>query len=411
MNFKLKSPYSNNESLIIFYSNLKNGQRFVYSTGERISPKLWDPLNQYPVKTKIRINLLKCNSVRSQLDRYTSAFREFESISQSLNEPLTKEKIRSYFDQTFKNIRKKNDFYLVFDEFSDLNTRLGVWTQSTQSRYRTIKKDLLNFDKINGPSTFDGIDLIWYASFKSYCEQVKKHSVNTFGRNIGLVKTFLNYALREKYTLNDKFKLFKAKREITNQVVLSKSEVLKLYHFDFTKNTKLEKVRDVFVFGCLTGMRYSDFKRVQRENIENSTITLRETKDKSKTLKIPLVALSRGILEKYNYKLPVISDQKFRNYIKEACKIVGFKDPVVKSSRIGNKVINETFKKYERISTHTARRSFITNMINAGVPNKVIMGITGHKSIVTFHNYYKPNEANTTRFMQNVWDKQLKIVS
>ena len=42
------------------------------------------------------------------------------------------------------------------------------------------------------------------------------------------------------YPKNDKFKLFKAKREVTNQVVLSKSEVLKLYHFDFTKNTKLE---------------------------------------------------------------------------------------------------------------------------------------------------------------------------
>ena len=74
--------------------------------------------------------------------------------------------------------------------------------------------------------------------------------------------------------MNDKFKLFKAKREITDQVVLSKSEVLKLYHFDFTKNTKLEKVRDVFVFGCLTGMRYSDYKRVQRENIENDTTVI-----------------------------------------------------------------------------------------------------------------------------------------
>ena len=62
MNFKLKSPHSNNESLIIFYSNLKNSQRFVYSTGERISPKLWDTLNQYPIKTKIRIDLLKCNA-------------------------------------------------------------------------------------------------------------------------------------------------------------------------------------------------------------------------------------------------------------------------------------------------------------------------------------------------------------
>ena len=411
MNFKLKSPNSKNESLIIFYSNLKNGQRFVYSTGERVSPKLWDPINQYPIKTKARIESIKCNSVRSQLERYTSVYREFESISHSLNEPLTKEKIRSYFDQTFKNIRKRNDFYLVFDEFSDLNTKLGVWTKSTQSRYRTIKKDLLNFDKINGPSRFESIDLIWYASFKSYCEGVKKHSVNTFGRNVGLIKTFLNYALREKYTLNDKFKLFKAKREVTDQVVLSKSEVLKLYHFDFSKSSKLERVRDVFVFGCLTGMRYSDFMRVQRENIQNETITLREVKDKSKTLKIPLVDISRAILEKYDYELPVISDQKFRNYIKEACKRVGFTQEVVKSIRIGNKVFNQTLKKYERISTHTARRSFITNMINAGVPNKVIMGITGHKSIVTFQNYYKPNETNTIRFMQNVWNNKLKVVS
>ena len=54
MNFKLKSPHSNNESLIIFYANLKNRQRFVYSTGEKISPKLWDPLIQYPIRTKVR---------------------------------------------------------------------------------------------------------------------------------------------------------------------------------------------------------------------------------------------------------------------------------------------------------------------------------------------------------------------
>tara|TARA_B100002019_G_scaffold37535_1_gene31401 strand:+ start:941 stop:2176 length:1236 start_codon:yes stop_codon:yes gene_type:complete len=411
MNFKLKSPHSNNESLIIFYTNLKNGQRFVYSTGEKINPKLWDPLNQYPIKTKIRIDLLKCNAVKSQLERYTKAFREFQAHSASLDGIMTKEDIRSYFDQIFKKIRKQNDFYLIFDQFTELNTRLGVWVPSTQSRYQTIKKDLLGFDKINGPTSFRRIDLLWYASFKSYCEEVKQHSINTFGRNVGLIKTFLNYALREKYTLNDKFKLFKAKREVTDQVVLSKSEVLKLYHYDFSKSPKLERVRDVFVFGCLTGMRYSDFKRVQRENIQNDTITLREVKDKSKTLKIPLVALSRAILEKYDYTLPIISDQKFRNYIKEACKIVGFTQEVVKSIRIGNKVFNKTLKKYERISTHTARRSFITNMINAGVPNKVIMGITGHKSIVTFQNYYKPNENNTIRFMKNVWDNKLKVVS
>jgi hypothetical protein len=76
MNFKLKSTHSNNESLIIFYTNLKNGQRFVYSTGEKISPKLWDPLNQYPIRTKVRTDNLKCNAVKSQLERYTKAFRD-----------------------------------------------------------------------------------------------------------------------------------------------------------------------------------------------------------------------------------------------------------------------------------------------------------------------------------------------
>ncbi len=80
----------------------------------------------------------------------------------------------------------------------------------------------------------------------------------------------------------------KPRVEVTDQVVLTKSEVLKLYHYDFSKSPKLERVRDVFVFGCLTGMRYSDFKRVQRENaFENGTITLREVKISLRRLKYP----------------------------------------------------------------------------------------------------------------------------
>ena len=185
------------------------------------------PLNQYPIKTKIRIDLLKCNAVKSQLERYIKTYREYESIAHSLNESLTKEKIRSYFDQSFKNIRKKNNFYLIFDQFTDLNTRLGVWVPSTQSRYQTIKKDLINFDKINGPSSFNSIDMVWFASFKSYCEEIKRHSVNTFGRNLGLIKTFLNYALRDK---------FKSEIEELGFSVDHKTSSQKFVYFDCTKN-------------------------------------------------------------------------------------------------------------------------------------------------------------------------------
>ena len=78
MNFKLKSPHSNNESLIIFYANLKNRQRFVYSTGEKISPKLWDPLIQYPIRTKVRTeNYYFLRGGRKSRHRYSDFFDFF----------------------------------------------------------------------------------------------------------------------------------------------------------------------------------------------------------------------------------------------------------------------------------------------------------------------------------------------
>ena len=250
----------------------------------------------------------------------------------------------------------------------------------------------------------------WYANFKHYCETVKKHNVNTFGRNIGLIKTFLNYALENQYTKNDTYKKFKIKREVTPQVVLTHEEIMQLYKFVF-QHSKLERVRDVFVFGCLTGMRYSDFKRVSRSNIQNDFILLRETKDKSKHLTIPLTSISKSILKKYDYKLPTISDQKFRDYLKEACKAVGFTQMVTSTKRIGNDIIKLKQPKYERISTHTARRSFVTVMLNKGIPPKAIMSITGHKSIKTFNSYYRPTVTDSQKFMKQVWsDKSvLKI--
>ena len=71
--------------------------------------------------------------------------------------------------------------------------------------------------------------------------------------------------------------------------------------------------------------------------------------------------------------------------------------------RIGKDIIEEISPFYERISSHTARRSFITVMKNKRVPDKVIMEITGHKSLEVFNKYYKPNDEQKTEFMQEVW--------
>ena len=150
-------------------------------------------------------------------------------------------------------------------------------------------------------------------------------------------------------------------------------------------------------------MRYSDFKRLKAANIEGELIKIREVKDKTKFLQIPIVKTVRVILEKYDMNLPLISEQKFREYLKEVFKLAGFNDTKIKETKIGKIVQEKEVPMYELISTHTARRSFITHMLNTGVPAKAIMAITGHKSINNFQLYYKPSNDILSDFMNKAW--------
>ena len=199
------------------------------------------------------------------------------------------------------------------------------------------------------------------------------------------------------------FKEVPVRREITKQIALSKDDIKQLSGVDLSNNSRLERVRDIFLLGCYTGMRYSDFKRIKASNVSDNLITIREVKDKSKTLQIPITDRVREILEKYNMELPVISEQKFRDYLKEVFKIAGFTKLSTKSKKIGKQVYEEEVPMYELISTHTARRSFITIMLNSGVPDKAIMKITGHKSINNFQVYYRPSNEVLSDFMSDVW--------
>lgn len=403
MKMKLKHPNQSKPSLILCYATLQDGERFVYSTGEKIEPRLWDTRVQQPKRTKVQKDQETINSINLQLNRYLDAYQQLKNYYRSTEEVLTKQDLKAEFDQRFKNIRSIQGFWEYYAAFCKLNHKSGKWQPSTCQRYRVLKNLLLEFEDINGALSLEKINNRWYANFKHFCEQNKKHQVNTFGRNLGLLKTFLGYCLEEGHTKNDQFKKFVVKREVTHQEVLDMNEVKAMYAYDLSENKRLERVRDVFILGCLTGMRYSDYKRIKRENVVNDVIRMREVKDKSKTLEIPLSGWAKDILEKYNYNLPVISEQKFREYVKEVARRVGLTEQVIKSSRIGNTVKEDSKSRCDLISTHTARRTFITIMKNKGVPDKVIMKITGHKSLSSFHRYYRPNDEDVSSFMNEVW--------
>ena len=410
--FRLKYPNKDAKSLIFFTASFKDeGKTFVYSTGEKIHPKDWDFKNKRPANLSGRKKDAELRrSIDTQLSRYSNFFIELISRYKTINEKLTIEMAKEEFNIEFKKVSKNtNDFFRVYELFlkdkrEDKSDQAN--TQTTINRYEYNKKLLKDFQEHKSfKLRFNTIDKNFYNAFISYCVEVKEHSANTLSRNVGLFKTFMNWAFSNKYTYNNKFREFKnIKRFKTDEIALTKKQVDEIYEFDLGDNEKLIKIRDLFVFGCCSGMRFSNYSRVKKNDVVDGFINVIDAKDKSKSLSIPLNKYSKEILEKYEYKLPKISNQKFNDYLKELSEKMGYNQIIKKTMRYGNDIVETESTFSDRISSHTARRSFITIMKNEGVPDKVIMSYTGHKSIEVFNNYYRPNQEHRINFMESVWN-------
>lgn len=404
--FNLKDTKSKNPTLIYLRARIKSeGKYLKYSTGEKILPKNWDSENQWPIKLKGKSQeAVRINSVINQIGRYGEEFQKICTKLEAQNIDFSVQMIKAELDYEFKkSTSAPNSFFVVFDSFIQEKKDLGMITGGTIARYENIKTLLERFSQERSYNiNFNTINENFYVKWVNFSRQVLKHKNNTLGRNIGFIKTFMNWSLKKKYHFNYEFKDFKKTSSDTDEIALSVEELEHLYNFDFSQKLRLEKVRDVFVFGCATGLRYSDYSRINKTNIRNGQIFINTQKQKS-NLGVPLNKYSRNILEKYEYDLPVISPQKFREYIKEACEMAGMDDTVVKTSFIGNKRIEQNIKRHDMISTHTARRTFITISLEKGMRPDIVMSITGHKSYSSFKKYIKLSDKVREQEMANAW--------
>lgn len=409
--FKLKHPKSDAETLIYFCVFFKDeGKSFIYSTGEKIHPNSWNFKDKRPENLSGRKNDAEIRrSIDSQLSRYSNFFMEITNRFKMVNEVLTVEKIRNEFDSEFKKVSKKtNDFFNVYDLFlkekeNDKTDQAN--TPSTIQRYKSNKNLLKGFQKTTGYYlTFNAINKKFFNLFVNYCVEEKNHCSNTLARNVGLFKTFLVFALENKFTYNDEYKKFPIiKRFATDEVALTIDDINNIYNYDLKGNKRLIRIRDLFVFACVTGFRYSNYSKIKKNDIIDGFIRVLDDKDKTKLLSVPLNKFSLEILEKYDYNLPTISNQKLNDYVKELFEEMKYEKPIKKTMKYGNEIIETESPLYKRISSHTARRSFITIMKNKSIPDKVIMSYTGHKSFEVFNNYYRPNEEHKINFMNNVF--------
>ena len=156
-------------------------------------------------------------------------------------------------------------------------------------------------------------------------------------------------------------------------------------------------------------MRFGELKFVSNKTVQNRTLILKEEKNAGKrTREIPLSSIAINILEKYDYNLPLIANQKYNDYIKDVFNEAGYKYNVIKTSTRGKEVIREEIPFYDRISSHTARRTFITLMKKNGKSDKLIAEISGHRDMKTLNQYYQVSNEDVRQAVDDTFNLKLK---
>lgn len=385
---------------------------------QSVTPKDWNAEKQEARKSLQGFSdfNFKLNKIRAKCEAlHTELTKEGKFTVEIL-----KVKFKTYLDEL--NNRKKQNTTgenKTFENLSDFAKHYIDSVEKTKNsntilHNRQTLRLLKEFEtEKRRKVTFERVNLDFYNDFVEFLTG-KKLSPNTIGKHIRNLKLFLNEATERG--INTKFdyksKRFKALSEKVETIYLTEEELERIYEHDFSNSQRLERTRDLFLVGCYTGLRFSDFSQLKPEHFGEGEITIR-TQKTNETVVIPIHPIVRDILKKYSHtakSLPrPLSNQKMNEYLKEIGKVVGIDEKILRSKTKGGLRAQTTVSKFDLMTTHTARRSFATNLYLSGFPSISIMKITGHKTEKAFMSYIRISQEENAKRLSEHWNKNIKL--
>ncbi len=391
-----------------------NGKRVDFSTGYRTDAKKWDEKAGKVLKGCTNKLKQTASDINSALAEYEAAVNEVFKVYETENAVPSPARLRESFNEKLHSgkVKKEYTFFEVWDMFVTALSKQNNWTVATHNKFKTLKTHLLRF---NPKMTFEELTEKRLQQYIDFVRTERDMRNTTAVKHLKYLKTFLAWAEQKGYNTNTEYRSYKPNFKGTDGnsktiVFLSKEELETLYKFTIPANKQyLDRVRDVFCFCCFTGLRYSDAYNLRASNLREGgdygmiCITTQKTADR---LEIPVTRYAHEILEKYkgipfeNGKLlPVISNQKMNDYLKELCQLAGIDSIITKTYYKGTERIDEAKPKYEYMSSHAARRTFVCTALLQGIPVEVVMKITGHKSYEIMKPYIEIVDALKVREM------------
>lgn len=388
----LKTPQNDTSLLLLELRN--NGEKIRLSTGVILTTAYWDNDNK----------TLK-NGHPNQL-LYTQKIVAFNSIvakeiliAEANNISLSELKKAILFAtgkiEEKKDVAELYHFYKWWaqNSFGEHHPTRQNWNHCVVFGEYLAAKGLKDIP-------FSAVDYNFYIDFRAFLDNNKGYKPNTTATHLRDLKAVLSEAKNRGMHDSDAYKAIKKKFENVDSVYLTMEEIDKLYKFRLSGVRQM--ARDLFILGCHTAMRYSDYSKLHPLHISNGKITYK-TQKTDETVIIPAHPRVVKILEIWG-KAPNVSQTSLNKLIKEICKDMGIFNQLV-PIKDGRKT--EYIERYNLISTHTARRSGATNMYLSGIPAQSIMKITGHSSESSFMKYLRiTKEQNANLLADNPFFKK-----
>lgn len=384
------------------------GTRFAFGTGVKVeNENHWSKVKQRqkprtksstPRNNRLNflesrlVNLLSTYAAKGVNPTIAELKKEFkQSIGQG-DEEYTKEEKITFLD--------------FIDKFIINQKNIGNKSKGTFKNYQTTRNGIAEYLKYKKTKKldFEDVNMRFANDFITFLKTERGiKSNNTVDSYIKHIKLFMLAAKKEKYHNSSDYTEIKRLRSEVENIFLTEEDIYQIAQLDLSKVQKLDRVRDIFLIGCSTGLRFSDYINISENQIikkdnDRLFLSIITRKTKAKVV-IPISPLALSVFEKYNFNLPSpITNQKFNEYIKEICQLAGITEMVSIQTGGGLK----EGPKYQFVSTHTARRSFATNAFLNRVPTVSIMRITGHKTEKEFQNYIKIGNLESATHVSNL---------
>lgn len=369
----------------------EDGQREKISLQLKEDPATFDKKNYIFTKSNQHHKTLnaRLNFIKGKLDLMV---REAEVTGESLQEFKLKVAEAINVTTTVKAAPTQESLFLPY---------FCRWAReaTTKSKYNRFKVYTYNilaeyFESRKQQPTFDDITYTFCEDFIEWMSSEKGLCANTRGSHVKFVKAAMNEAFKNRLHKNEDFRTFRKEMEQVDAVYLTNEEVTRVAELPLCGLHA--KARDLFIVGCHTGMRFSDYSRLSMRDISDGVIHFITQKCKT-PVDIPAHPRVLKVLERYDGEMPKMLPQKFNKLIKEVCKEAKINEAVM----VRKEGKQTRYEKWEIISSHTARRTGLTNMYKAGITIYRCMMISGHKTEQVFLTYLRITQEENAQFLKD----------